>query len=121
VPQFPRTGSCLHPLSYKRYHAGFSNEGYLYCSRDDTVLTWSSHNPHYTRIASKHPWMLTPEEWGAVEAALKPCPCGGEFAFANPPRCPQCHRVRPDLALDRAHYVVVGRHLDGDVEAVWAK
>jgi hypothetical protein len=31
---------CTHALKYQRYHAGFSNQGYLYCDRDDTVLTW---------------------------------------------------------------------------------
>jgi hypothetical protein len=39
-----RTGLCTHPLSYQRYHAGFSNLGYLYCDRDDTVLTWGAYN-----------------------------------------------------------------------------
>lgn len=116
-----RTGLCTHPLSYQRYHAGFSNLGYLYCDRDDTVLTWGAYNPHYKRIVDKHPWLLTPEEKGVVEAALKPCPCGGRFAFANAPRCPHCRRARPDLALDPTYYVVVGRRLDGDVEAVWVE
>jgi hypothetical protein len=80
-----------------------------------------TYNPHYTSLVDKNPWTLTPEEQSAVEAAVKPCPCGGRFAFANPPRCPHCHLTRPDLASDTTYYVVVGRRLDGDTEAVWVE
>jgi hypothetical protein len=110
---------CTHALQYQRLHAGFSNEGYLYCDRDDTVLTWGTYNPHYTRRVDALPWMLTDDEKSVVESAIKPCPCGGRFAFANPPRCPYCHLARPDLVLDATYFVVVGRRLDGDTEAVW--
>ncbi len=26
----------------------------------------------------------------AVQAQLQPCPCGGSFTYAAPPRCPHC-------------------------------
>jgi hypothetical protein len=110
---------CSHALAYERFHPGFSNQGYLYRDRDETVLTWSAYNPHYKRRVDKQPWMLTADEKLVVEAALKPCPCGGRFAFANTPRCPQCHAERRDLASDTTYYVVLGRRVDGDTAAAW--
>ena len=28
--------------------------------------------------------------YAAVERQLPPCPCGGRFTYAAPPRCPRC-------------------------------
>jgi hypothetical protein len=63
----------------------------MYCDRDETVVTWDVYSPSYMRITSKLPWILAAEERQLVEAAIKPCPAGGRFAFANSPRCPQCY------------------------------
>ena len=110
---------CGREFEYERYHAGFSNEGYMYCDEDETVLTWDTYNPAYSRLTSKHPWTLNPEEQKRVEAAVKPCPYGGKFAFANPPLCPFCHESIVFLVPSRAYFVVTGRRVNGDIEDVW--
>lgn len=91
----------------------------MYCDQDETVLTWDSYNPRYKRIAGKHPWMLSPQEQGVVEAAIKPCPYGGHFTFASLPRCPSCNRELPDLVPSRIYMAIVGRRIDGDKEDIW--
>ncbi len=81
---------CKAPFRYERYHAGFSNEGFLYCDGDSTVLTWDAYDGSYLAVADAHPWMLTPEQQETVEANVRPCPCGGRFSFKNTPLCPHC-------------------------------
>jgi hypothetical protein len=91
----------------------------MYCDRDEAVLTWDTYNDRYKRIANKHPWILTHVEERAVEASVKPCPCGGRFAFANPPRCPSCHTELRDLVPDPIYFVVTGKRVDGDEVGAW--
>jgi len=92
----------------------------MYCDHDETVLTWRSLGPEYGRvISSKHPWMLDADEQRRVEEALKPCPHGGHFAFANPPLCPFCHESVAFLVPSRVYYIVVGRRIDADAEDMW--
>ncbi len=103
----------------ERFHAGFSNEGFMYCSRDETLLTWDAYDPEYRRLTESYPWMLAADEQKAVESAAKPCPCGGMFAFANAPRCPSCHDVLAPLDSAREYFLVTGRRLRADADAMW--
>lgn len=112
---------CGHAFAYRQYHAGFSNEGYMYCDQDEAVLTWGAYNSSHTRIVDKHPWMLSPEERRLVEASIKPCPCGGRFAFSNQPRCPSCNRELPELLSNPIYFAVVGRRVDGDKADAWVE
>lgn len=73
------------------HHAGFANEGFLYCDRDDTVVTFSTFDETYTRIVGdRHPWGLDRAQRDRVEARVLPCPCGGRFKFQNALRCTKC-------------------------------
>ena len=118
-----RTSVCQHcrkPLTFVQYHAGFSDQGFLYCGKDGTVLTWSSYDRHYTAVAmDKHPWMLDDDERDRVEKRLRRCPCGGTFAFRNPPLCRHCLTDISSLVSDSDHYIVVGKRIDGDDTAMW--
>jgi hypothetical protein len=115
--------TCLHcgrEFSYERFHAGFSNLGYMYCDEDETVITWSTYNPAYIQIIhDKHPWVLDRKEQQKVEASLKPCPYGGCFSFDNPPLCPFCHESVAFLVQGKEYFIVTGRRVDGDREDVW--
>ena len=91
----------------------------MYCSRDETVLTWDAYDPDYLRLTSSHPWMLAAEEQEAIESAVKTCPCGGSFAFTNPPLCPSCHDALPLLDPSREYFIVSGRRLWADADAMW--
>lgn len=112
--------SCGEPIRAQRFHAGFSNEGFLYAATGSLVLTWDAYDPGYLGVIDKHPWMLSPEEQAAVEAAIKPGIRGEPYRFANQPRCPTCDGELHDLAgPGREYFVVTGERLDAAAEAAW--
>jgi len=116
----PHCRGVLHLPQPYPYHAGFSNEGFLYCDTDATVLTFSSYNPHYRAIVGDvHPWMLDPTQRLSIEDHLLPCPCGGRFLFAVEPRCPLCGASLSPALPGPGYFVVIERRLDGDRESVW--
>jgi len=86
--------SCAHENVFDQpypYHAGFSNEGFLYNDDGTLTLVWSSFDPAYEAVVGKkHPWTLTAEERAQFEGALRPAPCGGSWRFINPARCMKC-------------------------------
>lgn len=104
---FERTCWCALPTVVR--HAGFGNEGYLYCSRGPHVVTFSSFSATYAQVAGReaHPWTLSEQERGRVESALLPCPCGGYFRFSNPLVCPRCHQVRRRGLPEDIHYEIL--------------
>jgi len=87
--------SCGAKMQAERCHAGFSDMGFLYCSKDSTTLTWGAYDPYFDEVVGekKMPWALTEEERRRVEDHLIGCPCGGRFLFANPPLCPTCGKA----------------------------
>jgi hypothetical protein len=111
---------CGQPLAFERYHAGFSNEGFMYCDRDASVVIWSTYDERYeSLVGDVHPWMLAAEQQSLVEAAMSTCPCGGRFAFENPPLCPHCSREVSYLAPSREYFLILGRRFDAEPDAMW--
>jgi hypothetical protein len=93
----------------------------MYCDTDPTVVTWDTYDGRYENIVGDgiHPWTLAADQQSAVEAAMSLCPCGGRFAFQNPPLCPHCSREVSSLTPSREYFVVVGRRLDAASDAMW--
>ena len=111
---------CGRALEFDRFHAGFSDQGYMYCDRDSTVVTWSSFDSTYSALTENtHPWMLTAEAKRVVERSIVDCPCGGQFRFGNLPRCPHCGGELGSLAREPTYYVIFERRIDGEVTSVW--
>jgi hypothetical protein len=103
-----------------QYHAGYGNQGFLYCDSCSAILEFDSYNQKYTAIVgNKHPWSLSEEEKKRVEDALKPCAKGGRFRFGALPRCPACNEPLPDLLKDEIHFVEIGTVIDADKEDAW--
>jgi len=74
------------------YHAGFSNQGFLYNEAGDLTLVWSSFDPAYEQLVGMfHPWALSEEQRQQLENSLRPALHGGKWLFANPARCAHCH------------------------------
>ena len=113
--------SCGAKLEAEAFHAGFSDEGFLYCNKDSTILTWFAYDPDFDRVvgAKKMPWALTEEERRRVEDHLIVCPCGGRFLFANPLLCPVCGKVFSEPMLETIYAVVLGQHIDGEKRRAW--
>lgn len=76
------------------YHAGFSEQAFLYNDAGDCTLTWSVHDPLFEALLAKHspesPWALTPAAQQELERRLPRSPRGDRWRFANAPRCRQC-------------------------------
>jgi hypothetical protein len=51
VNEIARCPHCATELAFKRYNARFGDEGFMYCDRDCTVVTWSSYDPIYSRLS----------------------------------------------------------------------
>ena len=122
VPANRLTAICPHchnRFSYNRWHAGFGDQGYMYCDTDEAVVTWSVYDSKYWSIVQKVPWNLNETEKKMVEGALRPCPFGGRFRFVNPPRCPICRCDIASVVAGGIYFVVTGRQIDGDSEEIW--
>ena len=107
------------------FHTGFNNTGFLYCSKDQTVLVFSSYDKAYTKLVGGPipPWGLaweeTTEELKRVEDNLISCPCGGRFLFANPLICPVCKGVFSEPIAKDIHFIVLDKIIDGEKTSVW--
>jgi DNA-directed RNA polymerase subunit RPC12/RpoP len=118
--EIARCPDCGHELTFQRYNARFGDQGYMYCDKDSTVLTWGAYDPIYTRFAGQvNPWMLDQDCRSQVERRVIACPSGGRFRFAASPRCPRCSAELPELQRDPAYFVVLGEWIDGEAVSVW--
>lgn len=110
----------FHIAQKYQYHAGFSNQGFLYCDSCPNLVVFSSYDQRYTKIVgSRHPWTLGDADLRSVEGQLKPCTCGGRFRFQAPPRCPLCNAPIREILEDSLHYVETGKRFGSDTEEVW--
>jgi hypothetical protein len=99
------------------YHAGFSNQGFLYNDDGNLTLIWSSFDPAFESIVGdKHPWALSPADRKALEASLKIAPHGGRWRFANPPRCTQCGQPLGESILETIYYLVYPGSINADTK-----
>jgi hypothetical protein len=111
---------CRADLRFERVHTGFNNTGYAYCGVDGALLVWDTFDPHYVAVVGdQHPWTLDRKGRASVEAKLAPCPCGGRFGMANPPRCPRCAESTSDLVPDRMYFADFGHRLDPARDELW--
>ncbi len=111
-PQCGGTNSFDQPY---RYHAGFSDQGFLYNDAGNLTLVWSSYDPDYMAIVGRcHPWTLTADQQRLFEAQLLPAPIGGAFRFKNPARCVHCGHPISAPMTDEIYYVVYPNSLITD-------
>src|SRR4051812_29746237 len=107
-----RCASCGHDNAFEQpypYHAGFSDQGFLYNDSGNLTLVWSSYDPAYVALVGHlhHPWSLSRDQWGRVEASLRPAADGTSWRANNPPKCLECHAAigRP-IASGEIYYLV---------------
>jgi hypothetical protein len=102
--------SCGHENVFDQpwpYHAGFSNEGFLYNDEGNLTLVWSSFDPAYEAVVGKnHPWALTTEQQALLEGALCSAPSGGSWRFINSARCMKCADPISGPITQTIYYIV---------------
>ncbi len=97
------------------FHAGFSNQGFLYNDGGGLTLIWSSFDPAYEAIVGKvHPWALTPDQQERLEATLSDAPSGGRWRFANPARCRRCASSISGSITETIYYLRFPGSVDAD-------
>ena len=112
-----KCSSCSHANIFNQpypYHAGFSDQGFLYNDAGNLTLTWSCYDPAFVMVAGKKsPWALSLTEQKKIEDALLPAPSGGRWRFGNPARCLVCSSPISD-PIDRSHLLLALRRQHSD-------
>jgi hypothetical protein len=105
-----RCTSCGHENQFEQkypYHAGFSNQGFLYNDEGNRTFVWESYDPAYEAIVGKnHPWMLTDDQRALFENALLPAPSGARWGFTNSARCTKCAGIISGPITQTIYYLV---------------
>jgi hypothetical protein len=98
-----------------RYHAGFSDQGFLYNESGDLTFVWASYDPLMRRLfPGKQPWVFDADEQRTFEEFLKPAPSGGRWKFINPARCVHCAEpISPPMMQD-IYYVFYPGSISAD-------
>jgi hypothetical protein len=74
------------------YHAGFSDQAFLYDDAGTLTLVFSAYDKEFLSVfGHSMPWTVEDEEKKRkFEDSLPPAPSGGRWRFSNPARCPHC-------------------------------
>jgi len=107
-----KCSSCNHANIFNQpypYHAGFSDQGFLYNDAGNLTLTWSCYDPAFERVVgSKAPWTLTIAQQKKLEEALLPAPSDGRWRFSNPARCLSCGEEISGPMTRSIYYLLYG-------------
>jgi len=89
------------------YHAGFSDDGFLYSDSGVYTLVWNICDPVFKEMFfEKTPWTLSSSNRRKFEKQLPPAPDGGRWRFHNPARCVHCKKPILGPMLRSIHYLV---------------
>jgi hypothetical protein len=89
------------------YHAGFTDQGFLYNDTGTLTLVWSMLDPVLIDLFSqKTLWTLNSSDRRQFEKRLHPAPIGGCWRFKNPARCAYCAKPISKPMLRSIHYLV---------------
>jgi hypothetical protein len=89
------------------YHAGFSDEGFLYNDSGNCTLIWSIMDPVLVELFSGNSfWMRSWLNRRKVERLLPSAPIGGRWRFRNPARCTRCKKPIAPPMLKSVHYLL---------------
>jgi len=93
------------------YHAGFSDQSFLYNESGNCTLVWSLLDPLYEALLARHspkePWALTSGAIREFESLLPASPVGDAWRFRNPPRCKHCmEALTTPMSPESIYYLV---------------
>jgi hypothetical protein len=89
------------------YHAGFTDQGFLYNDVGNLTLVWSVLDPTLDKLFPGQPtWTLSLLKRRRFEKILLPAPDGGHWRFRNPARCFHCAKPISKPMLHSTHYLI---------------
>jgi hypothetical protein len=96
------------------YHAGFSNQGFLYNESGNKTLIWSTFDSDYVSVVGNiHPWALTKDLIKKLENKLKVID-GEKWLFKNPARCLKCKKPISDSITNSIYYLIYDKSYNCD-------
>lgn len=118
--------TCEQQVEGERYHAGFSDIGFLYCNKDSTVIIFNAYDSTFEKLVGDIlPWTLVEEndrvKMELIERNLINCPCGGKFYFDNSLICPICGGEFSEPMAKNIYVFVLDQEIDGEKQNVWKK
>jgi hypothetical protein len=89
------------------FHAGFSDEGFLYNDSGNCTLIWSITDPVLAELFPGNSfWMRSWLYRRKLEKILPAAPVGGRWRFRNPARCTRCKKPIAPPMLKSIHYLL---------------
>ena len=89
------------------YHAGFTDQGFLYNDAGNLTLVWSVLDPVLDKLFPGKPtWTLNLLNRWRFEKMLLPAPDDGRWRFRNPARCIHCAKPISKPMLRSTHYLI---------------
>lgn len=89
------------------YHAGFSDQGFLYSDSGHCTLVWSWYDPAIEKLFPGNGFSIqNPEARERFEKALRPAPDGGRWRFTNKAQCLYCSGPIGGTILEQIYYLV---------------
>lgn len=89
------------------YHAGFTDQGFLYNNAGNLTLVWSVLDPVLDKLFPGQPtWTLNLLKRRRFEKIMLPAPDGGYWRFRNPARCIHCAKPISKPMLHSPHYLI---------------
>jgi len=89
------------------YHAGFSDQGFMYSDSGHCTLVWSNYDPVILKFFPPESRFSEDADLRKrFELALRPAPDGGRWGFSNPARCVHCSGPIAGSILNQIYYLV---------------
>ncbi len=102
------------------YHAGYSQQGFLYNETGTCTLTWSTFDHEYAALTGGHqPWALSQAEQQSLEERLPLSPDGSRWSFRDPARCLHCRAPISGPVTDTVYYLRYPCAVDRDLRRTW--
>ena len=90
------------------YHAGFSDQGFLYDDGGTLTLVFEAYDPKFASVfGHRMPWTKEDDaKRKEFEDSLPPAPSGGRWRFRNPARCPHCQAKLSGPITECIYYLI---------------
>jgi hypothetical protein len=90
------------------YHAGFSDQGFLYDDAGTLTLVFGAYDPKFASVFGRlNPWTKEDEaKKREFEESLPLAPSGGRWRFTNPARCPHCRAKLSGPITECIYYLI---------------